>query len=208
MKVDVHKISGEKSGKKVELQDRIFKVPQNEHVVYQVVKAHLANRRQGTHAAKNRALVSGGGKKPWKQKGRGVARAGTNRSPLWVGGGRVFGPEPRDYRQKINKKVKKLARRSVLSHRLAEKRLFVVEDFSLESGKTREMLDILLNFEVDGGKALFLLKDFDANILRACKNLPDVSVLRADLASTYDLLRNRHLFIQQGAIAKLEEILS
>lgn len=208
MKVDVFNINGEKTGEKVNLPEAIFAAPINEHVVYLDVKAIRANQRQGTHDAKTRSEVRGGGKKPWKQKGRGVARAGTIRSPLWVGGGRVFGPAPRDYSQKVNKKVKKAARRSVLSSRLAENRLTVVDDFSLEAGKTKELLAILQHFEVSNEKVLILTGEVDRALLKASANLPAVSVLRADLASTYDLLWGKRLFIQKSAIGKLEMILS
>ncbi len=208
MKVDVYSIEGQPTGEQIELSDQIFAAPVNRHVVYLVVKAHRANMRQGTHATKNRALVRGGGRKPWRQKGRGVARAGSIRSPLWVGGGRVFGPQPRDYSQKINKKVKKLARRSVLSARLKDNQLTVIEDFTIESGKTRDMAAILKNFQINGEKTLFLVPDKDEMLLRASRNIPNLEILRAEQVSTYDLMKCKRLFLQKSAVQKLEEVLA
>jgi large subunit ribosomal protein L4 len=208
MRLDIYSISGEKTGKKATLSDTIFAASQNEHIVYLDIKAINANNRQGTHSTKTRSEVRGGGKKPWKQKGRGVARAGTNRSPLWVGGGRVFGPEPHAYSQKVNKKAKKVARRSVLSARVAEKKLTIVEDFSIESGKTKEMAQILENFDARNERVIFLTPEVDKMLIRASGNIPYLKVLRADIASTYDLLSSNRLFIQKSAIAKLEKVLS
>lgn len=208
MKVDLYNIDGQPTGQKVQLSDKVFKAPINEHAVYLTVKAQRANMRQGTHATKNRALVAGGGKKPWRQKGRGVARAGTIRSPLWVGGGRIFGPEPRDYSQKVNKKVKKLARRSVLSARVKDGQLFPVEDFTIESGKTREMAGILSNFEAQGTRTLLLVGDNNDMLLRACRNIPGLDVQLADKVSTYELVRSKKILLQKSAIKKLEEVLA
>lgn len=208
MRLDIYSISGEKTGKKATLSDTIFAAPQNEHAVYLDIKAINAKNRQGTHSTKTRSEVRGGGKKPWKQKGRGVARAGTTRSPLWVGGGRVFGPEPREYSQKVNKKAKKVARRSILSARVAEKKLTIIEDFTLDSGKTREMAGFLKNFDATNERVIFLTTEVDKMLIRASGNIPYLKVMRADIASTYDLLSSRRLFIQKSAIAKLEEVLS
>ena len=208
MKVNVFNIAGEKTGEQVELSDAIFAAPVSEHAVYLDVKAIQANQRQGTHSSKTRSAVSGGGKKPWKQKGRGVARAGTTRSPLWVGGGRVFGPAPRDYSQKVNKKSKKVARRSVLSSRLSDEKLVVIEDFAVDSGKTKDMVKILKSFSVEKDRVIFLTQELDNMTIRASGNIPYLKVMRADLASTYDLVSSNHLFIQKSALAKLEEVLS
>ncbi len=207
MKTDLYNIQGEATGSQVDLPDKIFDAPLKEHTVYLAVKAHLANRRQGTHKSKTRSEVSGGGKKPWKQKGRGAARAGTTRSPLWVGGGRVFGPQPRDYSEKINKKARKAARRSVLTARLKDERLRVVEDFSLENGKTVEMKEIIAKLGLDNERILFLTAEYDMKLVRAARNIPMVQVLRADIASTYDLVKSKRIFIQKSAIARLEEVL-
>ncbi len=207
MQVEVYTKDGQKTGKTIELPDAVFGIEPNGHAVYLVVKAQMANRRQGTHKTKTRKEVRGGGKKPWKQKGRGVARAGSTRSPLWVGGGRVFGPQPRDYTQAVNKKVSRLARRSVLSSKLKEQKLFVVEDFTIASGKTRDMAVVLKNFGADKTKSLFLLPAQDEMLHRASKNLPGVNVQTGENVSTYELLDCQKLFIQEGAVAKIAGVL-
>lgn len=207
MKAEIYNKEGQATGEKVELPATIFETPMHEHAIYLCVKAQLANMRQGTHATKNRSAVRGGGKKPWRQKGRGIARAGTIRSPLWVGGGRIFGPQPRDYSQKVNKKVKKLARRSVLAEKLRNGELKVMQDFSVESGKTKDFMPIVDSLEIGENKALFLTAELDRNLVQACNNVPRVRAMRADLVSTYDLINTKNIFIQQGAIAKLEEVL-
>lgn len=203
MVVDIYTKEGKKSGKQVELPDEVFAVEPKTHAVYLAVKAQMANARQGTHKTKVRKEVRGGGKKPWKQKGRGVARAGTIRSPLWVGGGRVFGPLPRSYHQALNKKVGRLARRSVLAAKLKEQQIVVVEDFQIESGKTRDLAAVLNSFEVGKQKALMLLSAHDPKTLLASRNIPNLHVQVAKDASTYELLNCQKLFIQQGAIEKI-----
>ena len=145
MNLDIYKIDGSVTGEKIELADDIFGIQPNDHAIYLSVKSYLANQRQGTHKSKERGEVSGGGKKPWKQKGRGGARAGTTRSPLWVGGGTIFGPRPRDYREDIPKKVKKLARRSALSYKVKDEQLIIVEDFNFENPKTKEFAKCLVH---------------------------------------------------------------
>ena len=207
MTVDVYTKDGQKSGKTIELPDAIFGVEPNKHAVYLTVKAQRANARQGTHKTKTRKEVSGGGKKPWKQKGRGVARAGSIRSPIWVGGGRVFGPQPRDYSQSVNKKVKRLARVSVLSQKLKDNQIVVVEDFTIESGKTRDMLAVLKNFEAHNIKTLFLVPQIDGMLYRASRNLYKTSVELGEQVSTYELLDCQKLFIQAGAVSKIAGVL-
>jgi large subunit ribosomal protein L4 len=208
MQVDVYTKDGQKSGRSVELPDNIFGIEPNEHVVYLAVKAYQANQRQGTHKTKNRKLVRGGGKKPWKQKGRGVARAGTIRSPLWVGGGRVFGPVPHDYDQKVNKKTSRLARKSVLSSKAKDGQLTVVEDFTVESGRTKDMVAILKSFAADEVKTLFLLPKQDEMVLRAGRNISTLNVQVAPAVSVYELLNCKKLFIQESAIAGIAGVLA
>jgi len=208
MKADVYSISGSKTGEMVELSNDIFGSQISEHAIYLDVKAYLANQRQGTASSKTRSQVRGGGKKPWKQKGRGVARAGTTRSPVWVGGGRAFGPSPRDYRQKINKKIKSLARRSALADKIANKNFIVIEDFSIASGKTKEMASLLNNFDSYQKKNLFLVADYDNNTVRSAQNIPNLIITRADNFATYEMVNCKRLFIQKGAIARIEEVLS
>lgn len=204
MTLDVYKTDGNKSGETVELSDKVFSIEPNDHAIYLSVKSYLANQRQGTHKAKERSEVSGGGKKPWKQKGRGGARAGTTRSPLWVGGGTIFGPRPRDYRQDLPKKVKRLARKSALSYKVKDSQLIVVEDFSLESPKTKDFVSLLDALKISGKKVLLLTADFNQNIFKSGRNIQKVKVLEADKASTYDILNNQVLVLQRSAVKVIE----
>jgi large subunit ribosomal protein L4 len=203
MKLDVFKIDGSKSGESITLDKNIFGIEPNDHVIYLSVKAHLANKRQGTHKAKERNEVSGGGRKPWKQKGRGTARAGSTRSPLWVGGGTIFGPKPRDYSQNVNKKVKKLARRSALSYKAKAEQIIIVEDFNFENPKTQEFVNILKSLNLDGKKTLLLTSENLVNVYRSGRNIPKVNILEATNASTYDLVNNQVLLLQKGAVEKI-----
>lgn len=205
MTFDVFKIDGSKSGETVNLSDAIFAIEPNDHAIYLAVKAFLANQRQGTHKAKERGEVSGGGKKPWKQKGRGGARAGTSRSPLWVGGGTIFGPRPRDYRQDLPKKVRRLARKSALSYKAKDEQLLVIEDFNLEKPKTKDFSQMLSALKVNGKKVLLLTNNNNPNIYKSGRNIPKVKVLEASKASTYDLLNNQVLILQKSAVKEIEK---
>ncbi|MBK6912858.1 MAG: 50S ribosomal protein L4 [Ignavibacteriales bacterium] len=200
MNLDIYKIDGSVTGEKIELADDIFGIQPNDHAIYLSVKSYLANQRQGTHKSKERGEVSGGGKKPWKQKGRGGARAGTTRSPLWVGGGTIFGPRPRDYREDIPKKVKKLARRSALSYKVKDEQLIIVEDFNFENPKTKEFAKMLSALKVGGKKVLLLTKENMETIYKSGRNIAKVRVLEAAKASTYDILNNQVLVLQKGAV--------
>lgn len=203
MKLDVYKRDGSSAGKKVDLPEQIAGAKPHQHAMYLAVKAQMANMRQGTASTKNRSQARGGGRKPWRQKGRGVARAGTIRSPLWVGGGRVFGPQPRDYSQKISKKVKRLARVSAFADKISNDRITVVEDFTLENPKTKELFGILKALGVESQKVLLLVSDYDANILRAGRNIPNLEIRVATTESTYDLLNCERLLVQQSAVEKI-----
>lgn len=203
MKLDVYKIDGNQAGDSIELSEEVFGIEPNDHVIYLAVKAYLANRRQGTHKTKERNEVRGGGRKPWKQKGRGTARAGTIRSPIWIGGGTIFGPKPRNYRQKLNKKVKKLARKSALSHKAKANQIIVVEDFNLDLAKTKDFENILDALKLKGKKTLLLTHDHQENLYKSGRNINKVSVLEAQKASTYDLLNNQVLLLQKSAVDKL-----
>jgi large subunit ribosomal protein L4 len=203
MKLDVYKIDGTKTGESISLDKKIFGIEPNDHVIYLSVKAHLANKRQGTHKAKERNEVRGGGRKPFKQKGRGGARAGTTRSPLWVGGGTIFGPKPRNYSLSLNKKVKKLARKSALSYKAKAEQIIVVEDFNFEKPQTKQFSDMLKALKLDGKKALLLTKDNSINIYKSGRNIPKVNILEATNASPYDILNNQVLLVQQSAIEKI-----
>lgn len=205
MTLDVLKIDGSKSGDKIDLSDSIFAIEPNDHAIYLSVKAYLANQRQGTSKSKERGEVSGGGKKPWKQKGRGGARAGTSRSPLWVGGGTIFGPRPRDYRQDLPKKVRRLARKSAFSYKVKDSQLLIVEDFNIEQPKTKEFSKILSALKVSGKKILLLTEVNNPNVYKSGRNIPKVKVLEASKASTYDLLNNQILILQKSAVKEIEK---
>lgn len=205
MTLDVYKIDGSKSGEKIDLSDSIFAIEPNDHAIYLSVKSFLANQRQGTSKAKERGEVRGGGKKPWKQKGRGGARAGTSRSPLWVGGGTIFGPRPRDYRQDIPKKLRRLARKSAFSYKIKDEQLLVVEDFNIEQPKTKDFSNILNALKISGKKVLLLTEVNNPNIYKSGRNIPKVKVLEAAKASTYDLLNNQILVLQKSAVKEIEK---
>jgi large subunit ribosomal protein L4 len=204
MTLDVLKIDGSKSGDKIDLSDGIFAIEPNDHAIYLSVKAFLANQRQGTSKSKERGEVRGGGKKPWKQKGRGGARAGTSRSPLWVGGGTIFGPRPRDYRQDIPKKLRRLARKSAFSYKAKDEQLLVVEDFNLDQPKTKDFTKILSALKVTGKKVLLLTETNNPNVYKSGRNIPKVKILEASKASTYDLLNNQILILQKSAVKVIE----
>lgn len=206
MKADLFKLDGSKEPKTIELPSHIFAVEPNEHAVYLDVKAIMSNARQGNAATKNRSAVRGGGKKPWRQKGRGVARAGTIRSPIWRGGGTIFGPQPHEFHLKVNKKVKSLARKSVYSAKLKDENLAVVEDLQVPEAKTREFVSLLQKWEIESKKITLLLGDKKEDVIRSSRNVPNVRVRLVKDASTYDLLDNELLLLEQSAVEKLGEV--
>ncbi|HPI37059.1 MAG TPA: 50S ribosomal protein L4 [Ignavibacteriaceae bacterium] len=208
MLLNVYKIDGTLSDEKIELSDDIFGIEPNDHVIYLSVKAYLANQRQGTHKSKERAEVRGGGKKPWRQKGRGGARAGTIRSPLWVGGGTIFGPKPRDYRQALPKKVKVLAKKSALSYKVKDEQLIIVEDFNFEQPKTKDFSAMLNALKIDSKKVLLLTNGKLENVWKSGRNIDKVSVLEASKASTYKILNNQVLVIQKSAAETMNNMYS
>lgn len=207
MELDVYNISGFVTGEKVELPDQIFNIEPNDHAIYQAIRAQMTRMRHGTASTKNRALVAGGGRKPWRQKGRGTARAGTIRSPLWVGGGRVFGPRPHEYHFKLPKKIHKLARRSAYSYKARNNEIMIIEDFSLENPKTKEMFVILQNMNLDGEKILLIVPEKDEVILKAARNIPHLIVRMADTPSTYDILNSHILLVQKTSLDKIKTVL-
>jgi len=207
VELDVYKIDGTPSGEKVKLPKEIFGVEPNEHAMYLSVVSQMAHQRQGTAKSKNRSDVSGGGRKPWRQKGRGTARAGTSRSPVWVGGGTVFGPTPRKYNKQVNKKVNLLARKSALTVRTKEEKVRIVEDFSFESPKTSQMHDILVKLELGNSKTLLLVPESNRNLWLSGRNIPKVNVKEASCFSTADVLSAEVLLIQKGALSKISEVL-
>ncbi len=206
MKLDVYKIDGTQEGSSIELSEDVFGIEPNDHVIYLAVKAHLANRRQGTHKTKERNEVRGGGRKPWKQKGRGAARAGTTRSPIWIGGGTIFGPKPRNYRQKLNKKVKRLARKSALSHKANANQIMIVEDFNFENPTTKDFVKMLNALKITGKKTLLITAEHQENVYKSGRNISKVEIIEAQNASTYDLLNNQVLLFQKSAVDKLVSV--
>lgn len=200
MKLDIYKIDGTLTGRQIELNPKIFDIQPNDHAIYLAVKAYLANQRQGTAKTKERSEVSGGGKKPWRQKGTGRARVGSIRSPLWVGGGTVFGPKPRDYEIKLPKKVKLLARLSALTYKAKNNQIVVVEDFNFDQPKTKEMFNIIKALNLSDIKTLLLTGSYNKNIYLSGRNIATLNVLEAQKASTYDILNNKVLLLQESAL--------
>ncbi|WP_234573618.1 50S ribosomal protein L4 [Rhodohalobacter sp. 614A] len=205
MKLTIHKIDGKSSGKKAELSDSIFAIEPNETVLYEDVRRILANRRQGTASTKERGEVRGGGKKAYKQKGTGMARRGSIRSPLLKGGGTVFGPKPRNYTVRLTKKAKRLARKSALSLKASEEAIYITQDFSFDEPKTKQIVDILEAFKLSGKKVLFLTPETDNTVYLSARNIPGVSVLEGNKPTSYEILDADVLVIQEGALAILQQ---
>lgn len=208
MELHVYKIDGSKTNQKVQLNPEVFDITPNEHVVYLAVKAYLANQRQGTHSTKNRARVSGGGVKPFRQKGTGRARQGTIRAPHMEGGGVAHGPNPRDYEQSLPRKVSKLARKSVLSSKAKENKIMVLEDFSMDEPKTQKVMEILKNLKLDTTSVLFITKEVDKNLLLSSRNIPYTRVQKAPDFSVYDVINSEFVIFQKGAVNVVNEVLA
>jgi large subunit ribosomal protein L4 len=208
MNLSVINKDGQNTGRTVSLPESIFAIDPNEHAVYLDVKHHLANQRQGTHKAKERAEIARTTKKLKKQKGTGGARAGSMKSPVFVGGGRIFGPRPRDYDFKLNKKVKDLARKSVLSAKASEGKIALMEMVSLDSPSTKEFSKILKAISMDGRKSVFYTNGVNDNFYRSGRNLPSVTILPVQNVSTYDLINSDMVVFEEGAVEILQSILS
>lgn len=208
MKIEVLNIEGQQTGRSVELPDDIFGIEPNEHVVYLAVKQYLANQRQGTHKAKERSEMSGSTRKLHRQKGTGGSRKGDINNPLYHGGARVFGPRPRDYSQKLNKKVKRLARKSALSSKAANGQIFVVEDFSFETPKTKSFKTMLGKLSVADRKTLLVTADHDAALYLSGRNLQETAVVRAADLNTYEILKAQTLILAEGALDKIKQSLA
>tara|TARA_B100001996_G_C18503620_1_gene532426 strand:- start:134 stop:760 length:627 start_codon:yes stop_codon:yes gene_type:complete len=206
MKVSIKKLDGTKAAD-ISVEKQVFGIVPNDAVVRQAILAEMTNMRQGTHSSKNRSKVRGGGKKPWKQKGRGVARAGTIRSPLWKGGGTIFGPEPHDYKHKLPKKISQLARKSVLSNKLSESELIVIDEITLDSNKTKDFVAILKKLELYGKKITLLVSGLEENLDLASRNLKDVYIVDAAKASTYDIIDCDILVMDKASLAIITKIL-
>ena len=188
----------------IELNDAIFGIEANEHVMHLAVVQYLANQRQGTQSAKTRAEVRGGGRKPWRQKGTGRARQGSIRSPQWTGGGVVFAPKPRDYSFKLNKKFKRVALKSALTTKAVENKIIVLDELTLEAVKTKEMAKVLTN--INAGKALIVMDGSNKNVMLSARNIPEVKTAAVNTINVYDLLKYNTLVVTKEAVAKIEEV--
>jgi large subunit ribosomal protein L4 len=206
MEIKVLNKAGQETGRTVTLDEQIFGIEPNDHAIYLDVKQILANKRQGTHSAKERGEVSGSTRKLKKQKGTGTARAGSVKSPVFRGGGRVFGPRPRNYDFKLNKKVKALARKSALSYKALEEAILVIEDFNFETPKTREMVQISNNLKINDKKSLFVLPEENKNIYLSSRNLQAVSVITASELNTYQILNAKKVIVLESSVSKIEEL--
>ncbi len=204
MKLTIYKIDGKSSGKKAELDDTIFGIEPNETVMYEDVRRILANRRQGTAKTKERGEVRGGGRKAYKQKGTGMARRGSMRSPLLKGGGTIFGPKPRAYTVRLTKKAKRLARKSALSLKASEEAIKIIQNLNFEEPKTKQVVEILEAFKLTGKKVLILTSNVDKNVLLSARNIPGVSVLEANKPTTYEIMNADELLLLVDAIPVLE----
>jgi large subunit ribosomal protein L4 len=208
MQAEILNISGKKTSKKAELADAIFNAEPNDHCIYLDVKQFLANQRQGTHKSKERAEIHRTTKKLKRQKGTGGARAGSMKSPLFIGGGRAFGPRPRDYSFKLNKKVKRLARISALTYKAKDNAITIVEDFSFEAPKTKNYSDLLVNLNLTGKKTLLVLAEHNKNVYLSARNLQGAKVVNATDINTYDILNAGNVIISEGSLKVIENILS
>ncbi len=208
MELKVYKTDGSETGRTVVLNDNIFGVEPNEHVVWLDVKQYLANRRQGTHDSKEKSMLSGSTRKLHKQKGGGGSRVGSIKSPLFPGGARVFGPHPRDYHFKLNKKMKRLARMSALSQKAAEKAITVVESFDFEAPKTKSFASVLKNVNLFDKKTLFVLNELNKNVYLSSRNISNTKVVNVCDLNTYDILNAQHLLISEPAASKFDELFS
>ncbi len=206
MELAVYNIKGEDTGRKAELSDEVFAVEVNEHAVYLDVKQYLANQRQGTHKSKERSEVSGSTHKLHKQKGGGGARIGDINSPVLVGGGRVFGPRPRDYRFKLNKKVKQLARRSAWTAKVQDNQVKVIENFTFEAPKTKDFVNFAKNLEAEGKKILVVLPEGNKNVYLSARNVPNAMVVNAKDVNTYVLMNSNAILLTEGGLEVINNL--
>ncbi len=208
MEVAVLNIQGKETGRKITLSDNVFGIEPNNHVIYLDVKQYLANQRQGTHKSKERNEVAGSTRKVKKQKGTGTARAGSVKSPVFVGGGRIFGPRPKDYTQKLNKKVKRLARKSALSLKAKEKSIIVIEDFDFDTPKTKNFVNILNSLGIQNKKSLFVLGDTNKNVYLSSRNLESSKVVTYSELNTYGIVNASSIVLLESAVGAIESILT
>lgn len=208
MELTVYNIKGEDTGRKVQLNDDIYAIEPNEHVMYLAVRQYLADQRQGTHKSKERSELSGSTRKLFRQKGTGGARRGDINSPLLRGGARVFGPKPRDYSFKLNKKVKVLARKSALSSKITDGAIRIVEDFSFDAIKTKQMVGVLDTFKVNGNRNLFVFAEPNNNVVLSARNIQRTEVMLARNLNTYDILKAKNIFLTESALQPIVEVLN
>lgn len=206
MELSVYNIAGQETGRKVELNEAIFGIEPNEHAIYLDVKQYLANQRQGTHKAKERGEISGSTAKLKKQKGTGTARCGSIKSPIFRGGGRVFGPRPRNYNFKLNKKLKQLARKSALAIKAVNNKIQIVEDFNLETPKTKGFISILNNLKVDERRLLLVMSEANENVVLSSRNLQNVDVVRVNDLSTYAIMKASAIMFVESSVEGLDEM--
>jgi large subunit ribosomal protein L4 len=206
MEVAIYNLSGALTDRKIKLDDTIFGIEPNDHSIYLDVKQYMANRRQGTHSSKEKSQLTGSTRKLKKQKGTGGARAGSIKSPLFKGGARVFGPHPRDYDFKLNKKLKKLARKSALSYKIKDESIMVVEDFTFDTPKTKNFIELMKNFKTEGKKILLVASSVDMNVLLASRNLAKVKVIQASDLNTYEILDAGRLLLTESSVKEIESI--
>lgn len=206
MELEVYNIKGEKTARTVTLDDTVFNIEPNDHAIYLDTKQYLANSRQGTHSSKEKSTISGSTRKLKRQKGTGGARAGSIKSPLLHGGARVFGPLPRDYSFKLNRKLKKLARKSALTYKAKDQQIVVVEDFSFETPQTKNYLEILKNFQIEGKKTLLVTSEVNENLVLSARNLQKAKIARAADLNTYEILKATHLLITESSVKEVEKI--
>lgn len=206
MELTVYKINGEKTDRTVALDDAVFGITPNDHAIYLDVKQIMANRRQGTHKAKQRGEIAGSTRKIKRQKGTGTARAGSIKSPIFRGGGRVFGPQPRTYDMKLNKKLKRLARKSALAYKANDEKIMILEDFTFEAPKTQDFIAIIKAFELQGKKVLVVAPGIDENVYLSTRNLKDVTYLKASSINTYEILKAHQLVVLESSVNHIQEM--
>jgi large subunit ribosomal protein L4 len=206
MELEVYNLKGTKTDRKVTLNDAIFGIEPNDHAIYLDVKQYMANKRQGTHSSKEKSMLSGSTRKLKKQKGTGGARAGSIKNPLYRGGARIFGPQPREYNFKLNKKLKRLARLSALSYKAKDNNIIIVEDFAFETPKTKNFIELLKSFQLADEKTLLVMANNEPNVILASRNLKKVRIVRATDLNTYEILDAKRLLITESSMKDIEMI--
>lgn len=206
MELEVYNVSGNKTSAKAKLNDKVFGIEPNDHAIYLDVKQYMANQRQGTHKTKERGEVRGSTKKIKRQKGTGTARFGDIKNPIFRGGGRTFGPEPRDYFFKLNKKLKRIARKSALSYKAKEKNIIILDDFSFEAPRTKDFIEVLKNFELENKRVLVVLNENDRNVFLSSRNVAKTKITKASDINTYDILNASKILMVKSSIEEIEKI--